>query len=295
MSNTKIFKSRISIENLHETYNQHVYYSYAIGIDNISHTQFNKDLNNELTLINRKISKNKYKFSRYKLKLLSKGKGKPPREIYIPTIRDRVLLKVIQKFLKEVFKNEVTQDLPQNIIRELKLDLASKRYDTYIKVDIKDFYPSIDKDILLKKIRFRVRSSEFTHLLRDSLNPSKKENISGVPQGLSISNILAHIYLLSLDKKLNSQSNIKYFRFVDDIFILLEASNQDKIINLIQSEFSKLKLKIHPITEKNSKSKISLIRNGFDYLGYTYYSNQFSVREGSINNLRNSIVECFTS
>lgn len=250
MSNTKIFKSRISIENLHETYNQHVYYSYAIGIDNISHTQFNKDLNNELTLINRKISKNKYKFSRYKLKLLSKGKGKPPREIYIPTIRDRVLLKVIQKFLKEVFKNEVTQDLPQNIIRELKLDLASKRYDTYIKVDIKDFYPSIDKDILLKKIRFRVRSSEFTHLLRDSLNPSKKENISGVPQGLSISNILAHIYLLSLDKKLNSQSNIKYFRFVDDIFILLEASNQDKIINLIQSEFSKLKLKIHPITEK---------------------------------------------
>lgn len=127
MSNTKIFKSRISIENLHETYNQHVYYSYAIGIDNISHTQFNKDLNNELTLINRKISKNKYKFSRYKLKLLSKGKGKPPREIYIPTIRDRVLLKVIQKFLKEVFKNEVTQDLPQNIIRELKLDLASKR------------------------------------------------------------------------------------------------------------------------------------------------------------------------
>lgn len=295
MSNTKLFKLKTTESNLTEIYNNHIYYSYAIGIDNINHTQFNKNLKGEISLINRKINFKTYKFSRYKLKLLNKGKGKPPREIYIPTIRDRVLLKSIQLFLQEVYKSESTLDLPQNVIKKLKNELQKNKYDSYIKIDIKNFYPTIDRNILLKKIRYKVRDPYFNELLSNSLNPSKKEQITGVPQGLSISNSLAHIYLLSLDKKLNAETNISYFRFVDDIFILLNNSTKDRVISLINSEFSKLKLEIHPITEKNSKSKISYLNNGFEYLGYSYTGKNFSVRESSINNLRNSIVECFTS
>ncbi|MBJ9723144.1 group II intron reverse transcriptase domain-containing protein [Acinetobacter calcoaceticus] len=295
MSNTKLFQSQINVSSLNDIYNQYIYYSYAIGIDNINHTQFNKKINDELDLINRKLLSEKYKFSRYKLKLLNKGKGKPPREIYIPTIRDRVLLKAIQLFLQEVFKENLSQDLPQNIIKELKSELDSKKYNAFIKIDIKNFYPSIDRKILLKKIRSKIRNKYFSNLLLDALNPSKKEFISGVPQGLSISNILAHIYLISLDKKLSSQFNIKYFRFVDDILILLDMSNKDYIIEILEKEFSKVKLEIHPIKDENSKSKISYLSNGFDYLGYNYRNEEFSIRDSSINNLRNSIVECFTS
>ncbi|WP_171251105.1 RNA-directed DNA polymerase, partial [Acinetobacter baumannii] len=113
------------------------------------------------------------------------------------------------------------------------------------------FYPSIDRKILLKKIRSKIRNKYFSNLLLDALNPSKKEFISGVPQGLSISNILAHIYLIPLDKKLTSQFNIKYFRFVDDILILLDMRDKNYIIEILEKEFSKLKLEIHPIKDEN--------------------------------------------
>lgn len=192
-------------------------------------------------------------------------------------------------------RSEVEQETPQNIVKKLKDYIHSNTYKTFIKIDIKDFYPSIDREILLKKIRRNIRCMEFKALLLDSLDPSSKEPIRGIPQGLSISNILAYIYLIDLDKKLKTIPNIVYLRFVDDVLILLNDSNHDLVINELNLEFKKLKLSIHEIKEYGSKSKIGLINDGFDYLGYTYKNNKFSVREGTLNNLRNSIIECFTS
>ena len=295
MSNTKLFAKKFNRYNLENTYNSYIYYSYAIGVDNINHDKFNKNLISEIDIIDRKIRNKTYKISPYKLKLLNKGKGKSPREIYIPTIRDRIVLKNTQLFLSEVFQEQNHQDIPQNIIKKLKQKIEQKKYDTYIKVDIQNFYPSIDKDILLKKIRWKVRNDFFSSLLKDALNPSKKNYIEGVPQGLSISNILAHIYLSSLDNKISSLTNLIYFRFVDDILILLNEKDSEVIKDLINQEFKKLKLSIHPIERQDSKSKIGKINDGLDYLGYIFNGTDFSVRRASINNLRNSIVECFTS
>lgn len=296
MTLPELFYTKATQSVLNEVYENYIYYSYAIGVDNIGHVQFNKSLVSELELINKKVLNKTYKFSRYKLKLLSKGKGKVPREIYIPTIRDRVLLKTMQLFLQEQFSEDLTLPLPQDIIKNIKADLALKNYDTYIKVDIKNFYPSIDKSILLKKVKKRIHDPFFINLLNNSLDPSQKDPLSGVPQGLSTSNILAHIYMLDLDTVLKNEREICYFRFVDDIFILLQNHDKDKIISMLNSEFKQLNLEIHPIQESGSKSRISSIDQGFDYLGYTYSNKElFSVRKSSINNLHNSIVECFTS
>ncbi|MEG0636956.1 MAG: reverse transcriptase, partial [Pseudomonas sp.] len=136
MSNTKLFAKKFSKSNLKMTYDSYIYFSYAIGVDNISHDKFNINLINEIDIINKKIKNKTYKFSPYKLKLLNKGKGKVPREIYIPTIRDRIVLKNIQLFLSEVFNDQAHQDIPQNIIHKLKVELNSKKYDSYIKIDI---------------------------------------------------------------------------------------------------------------------------------------------------------------
>lgn len=100
---------------------------------------------------------------------------------------------------------------------------------------------------------------------------------------------------MDLDKKLESHKNIIYLRFVDDILILLKKSEKEDIINLLKNEFKKLKLSIHEIKDEGSKSKFGKIKNGLDYLGYVYNENTFTVRNQTVNNLRNSIIECFTS
>lgn len=91
-SNTDLFKKMTSEDYINEVYMKYIYFSFAIGVDNINKEQFNLKLASEVKLINRKINSNIYKFSRYKLKLISKGQGKPPRELYIPTIRDRIVM-----------------------------------------------------------------------------------------------------------------------------------------------------------------------------------------------------------
>jgi len=291
-SNTDLFEKMTSEGFTKEVYMNYVYYSFAIGVDNINREQFNLKLASEIKLINNKLKNNNYKFSRYKLKLISKGQGKPPRELYIPTIRDRIVLKITQLYLKEVYGEVVEQETPQNIVKKLKDYIDLGYYDYYIKIDIKDFYPSINKDILLKKVRRKIRSENFNIFLRRAM---KDTEIRGVPQGLSISNILAYIYLSDLDKQLNKTSDIIYLRFVDDILILLKKPNKDNIINILNKEFKKLKLSIHSIDVDGSKSRFGKVSSGLDYLGYVYENGKFTVRNSTLNNLRNSIVECFTS
>lgn len=294
-SNTQLFNATKRPEYLNQIYLKYIYYSFAIGVDNINHEQFNLNLKYEIQLIERKLKNNNYKFSRYKLKLISKGRGKPPRELYIPTIRDRIVLKNIQLYLKVIYGSKVEQETPQNIIKKLKDYVNTGNYSHFIKIDIKDFYPSINKEILLKKIRKNIRCNNFKTLLLDSLDPSSKEPIRGIPQGLSISNILAYIYLIDLDVKLKSINEIVYLRFVDDVFILLNQNKKDHVVETINKEFKRLKLSIHEIKENGSKSKIGKVTHGFDYLGYVYENGYFTVRQTTLNNLRNSIVECFTS
>ena len=48
--------------------------------------------------------KGTYAFSKYKQKLISKGAGKAPREISIPTTRDRVALRALSDFLTPFLK-----------------------------------------------------------------------------------------------------------------------------------------------------------------------------------------------
>ena len=85
-----------------------------------------------------------------------------------------------------------------------------------------------------------VRKKEILHLLKDAISqatlakPSggkKSYQTKGVPQGLSISNILANIYMAPIDCKYSKKSSYKYYRYVDDILILCDctATNHQRL------------------------------------------------------------------
>ena len=61
-SNTDLFKKMTSEDYINEVYMKYIYFSFAIGVDNINKEQFNLKLASEVKLINRKINSNIYKF-----------------------------------------------------------------------------------------------------------------------------------------------------------------------------------------------------------------------------------------
>ena len=65
-----------------------------------------------------------------------------------------------------------------------------------------------------------------------------KQSEIGVPQGLSISDILAAIYLQDLDKYLSNIPSSLSFRYVDDILILCDFEDAEKIAESVIQKYS---------------------------------------------------------
>ena len=211
------FRNHFSEKSLRKIYNDHIRFSASSGIDNINQKSFKEIADQQISIASRKILDGSYSFSNYRLKLVSKGRGKVPREISIPTIRDRIVLRSLCNLLSQAFCENLILELPQNIIKKLKTEKT--KYDAFVKLDICNFYPTISHDHLNSRLRTKIRHNRTLELINKAIQTStvtsKSENnkiILGVPQGLSISNILAAIYLQKIDKKISNNSDFQYFR-----------------------------------------------------------------------------------
>lgn len=241
-----------------------------------------------------------YVFTKYKQKLISKGIGKSPRVISIPTVRDKITLSIIKDIIAYIYKNEVSYSIIHKMIKDIVDTINSNNYDYYFKIDLSQFYDTIDHDILLSKLRRKIRKKSLLNLIEKAIKTptvdeayskhSKTSNEKGVPQGLSISNILASLYLASFDKKHYPSSDYKYFRFVDDILILCNKKDFDKLKNKIILELQQ-KLLLIVNHEKSESGEIT--KNKIPYLGYLLCSKTISVRPGSIKKLENSLEKLF--
>lgn len=285
---------------LKELYLSDVRYKTATGIDRINRKAFESKLDENIDVVYRKIRNGSYKFTPYREKLILRGSKKLPRVVSIPTIRDKLALKALFEVLHNVYKNE--SPFIHRIINEITLSLRDNLFDCVLRLDVKDFYPSINHKILLQQLKKKVRKNEILHCLNSAIRqptvPKIKKgenthNDTGIPQGLSISNILANIYFRNIDEKYNNMSDIKYVRYVDDILILCDCLNLDMIRSEIETDCKLIKLKIHG--NDSEKSVSCSVQDRFSYLGYVFENKVVSVRKKSIDKLRESIIKLFTN
>ncbi|EBJ2439615.1 RNA-dependent DNA polymerase, partial [Salmonella enterica] len=157
MSSSTIFKKHFSTKNLKRIYKDIVSLSPAVGVDNMSHETFWRLQKDEIKTIRRKSLSGDYRFNKYKLKLISKGRGKAPREISIPTIRDKIALRAICDFLQEIYQDVVSFDLPQDMVVSVKEAISEGEYDYFMKFDVANFYPSVVHEQLIKRLRAKIR------------------------------------------------------------------------------------------------------------------------------------------
>ncbi|OME52814.1 MULTISPECIES: reverse transcriptase domain-containing protein [Paenibacillus] len=302
MTASKLFIRKFQVKNIKKSYFEKIVFKCSPGIDKINRTSFENRIDEYADIISVKALNGNYKFIPYKEKLISKGYDKPPRQISIPSIRDKVTLSLLNECLSKVFENNVNNKIIQTIVDELKQSILSDHFNYFIKIDIKNFFPSIPHDKLMKLIRKKIRKREILTLIENSLKtptipfPTKNHspNKVGIPQGISTSNILANIYLSDIDMSFSVSSNdFKYFRYVDDILILCNSTNVVTIKNDILSKLKKLDLETSP-----NKYKEAEICEGFSYLGYFYkeIGNEFgfSVRDESIKKFEESIIKIFS-
>jgi len=299
----KIFKKLFRLKSIKQVYENDISTKATRGIDKIGVKTFNKNKIEHLKVVYKKCNNGRLKFSPYVEKLQSKGRNKKPRVISVATIRDRTVLFLLKELLHEIFPDCVHRKLPNNYIKEIKdfYEKNGSKHVCYLKTDIKSFYDNIDHDILLKILRKKIRSKLILALLKRAIKtPTVPNNYKrserhaykrkfGVPQGLSISNILANIYLEGIDGKLG-RFGLKYFRYVDDMLHFLGDEKPDEIENTIKDELERIKLKIN-----ESKTECSLTDHSFDYLGYKLSLPKVSIKDSNVDRFLTSVAAKFST
>lgn len=304
MSAAASFRKIYSKKNLTSIYAKRISLSKAIGIDRKRPDLFRETLKDEICLINTRIKAGTYKFTVYKEKLISKGANSYPRIISIPTVRDRLTLRALCDLLAEVFP-EAVSEIPQIKIERLNEAISSKRYSEYVKIDLCEFYPSINHKLLMGVLKKRIRKPELLDLIEKAISTPTVSQIKGglgadkckvgVPQGLAISNSLAEIFLADVDKILGANPEVLYLRYVDDILVLCKSGTAKGVAGNICSMLEKLELKPHRPNDSGSKSKYGSLDDEFDFLGYHLKNRQLSIRESSIHKFESSLAKIFTS
>ncbi len=291
-----------SKEKLKDLFWKKIRYRCSPGLDRVGISAFTEDLENQLSIINRKVLNGTYKFTKYNELLISKGRNKQPRCVSRPTIRDKLVLCALHGYLQEQYAETIDNRLIHTIVNDVTKNRLN--YTHYIKVDIVSFYPNIDHEILLKDLSIKISDPAIDLVKKAITTPTVpkeynskivKSNLAtkGVPEGLSISNILANIYLNCIDTYFFDLPDVFYCRYVDDILILVNENGINKIKDNIVSKLTDLNLCVHKFGESD-KSCVEECYNGFSYLGYNYSNNKVSVKKATIDKFEHSIERMFS-
>lgn len=296
MQAAQLWKKLFSEKHLEEHYNEKIKTKPSIGMDKVTPKKFEEKLQQNIGIILRKTENGTYHFTRYRQLLFTKGPSKPPRAICVPTLRDKLTTSVLNELLVGVYGNDCRTQMPQIIIDDI---INQKlKYDCFIKLDVKAFYSSICQGKLLHILNRRIRKREILDMIKKAIKTSAlsypvKDKIAisdrenGIPEGLPISNALANIYMIDIDQKYEVKEDISYYRYVDDILILVNEEKFSTVKTEIERDIRKLDL------ELNDKKDEGFVKQGFEYLGYKINSDLVTVRQSSVLKIEQSIEDLF--
>ena len=163
-----------------------------------------------------------------------------------------------------------------NYVKDIEDKIFNEAYNDYyiLKLDIKSFYDEINQ-VFLREILYS-KPTPMIELVLKNLNVEDKKiyknmceyliyvaekfSSKGVPQGPAFARYLAEIYLSSLDELILKQIGEgfeHYFRYVDDLVIILETKEKaDDLFNQIKTQLGIRDLNLNNKVKKGYISEL---------------------------------------
>ncbi len=270
--------------------------SQATGKDGTRIGRFSEKLGDETQLIERKVLSDTYNFTTFKERLILRGAYREPRQISIPTVRDRLTLRALCQVLHTYVPKSVGPS-PHSLVREVVTAIKEDyQRHSFVRIDVKNFFPTILHHRLENELGHHGIDAKIRQLCLNAIKTPTGEkshpNERGVPQGLSISGALASTFMLRFDL-LHRKRIRHFFRYVDDILIICPTSQAKSELNFVSSSLSRRGLKAHALGTEG-KTEIRQVSEGIDFLGYHISIGKVSVRESSFRRMFKNLLKVIT-
>lgn len=285
------FNTLCQIPHLHLAWNLVKAKGSVGGIDGMTIIEFEHDKRKEIPKLAEELKAGIWKPQPYmEIEVMKTKNPDEIRKLGMTAIRDKIVQHAIKSIIEpryeKIFLGNSYGYRPgkgaTKAIRRVLAECCKKQYKYVLRLDIDNFFDTIDHEILQKRLIATGTEAEIVRLIMLCVKMGKVKQNSrewveteyGTPQGAVLSPILSNLYLHSFDQFAVSK-NVPYVRYADDFLFLTETREQaEEILSKTEAHLKeKLKLSL------NQPPEIIELNDGFDFLGITVKDKKATITE----------------
>ncbi len=263
----------------------------AAGVDAVSLSTFEKDLEDNLYKIWNRMSSGSYFPPPVRRVEIDKKEGGAKRVLGVPTVADRVAQTVAKQYLEPIVEPVFHPDSygyrPGKSAHDALATTRKRcwRKDWVLDLDIRGFFDHLDWDLVMQAVRHHTDSAwlllyveRWLRVPMQNRDGELVERTAGTPQGGVISPLLANLFLhYAFDAWMSrNYPHAEFERYADDIVVHCASYEEaENLLAAIRERLSQCRLELHP-----KKTKIVYCKDDtrtgkheheeFDFLGYTF-------------------------
>lgn len=292
--------------------------SAAAGIDGETWKSYGENLEANLQDLSERLYRGGYRAKPVRRVFIEKADGKQ-RPLGVPVLEDKIVQRSATEVMNAIYETDFLdfsygyrQGKGQHsCLDALYMGLFGK-VGWVLDADIRGFFDNLNHDWLIKFVEHRIGDKRVIRLIQKWLKAGVMEagrlteTDEGVPQGGSISPLLANIYLhYVLDlwteqrRRDKSRGEMIIVRWADDFVVGFEHKSQaEKFLSDLKERMMKFGLELHPektrilefgrFAASNRKKRKLGKPETFNFLGFTHICGR-TMKNGKFTVLRQTI------
>jgi RNA-directed DNA polymerase len=274
----------------------------ASGIDNITKEQYASDLDVRLDGLVKRLHSMSYRPLPAKRVYIPKPGSRKKRALGIPALEDKLVQSALVRILQQIYEQDFIDDSfgfrpnrsCHDALRGLSQTVEGGRVHYIVEADIKGFFDNVDQHQLMAFMEHRIADRRVLRYIKRFLKAGicedgeHRASDTGIPQGGSISPLLANIYLhytldLWYEKRIKPQcqGDSRLIRYADDYVVCFEREADARhFMEVMTTRLAQFHLEVAPektgMSEFGPFARLRAKRNGarvatFEFLGFTHY------------------------